>query len=127
MCAGEGSTSEGEFWESMNTACNLKLPIIFLIQDNEYAISVPVEINTAGGSISKLLGSFPNLLIQEGILDWGGFHAELLRRPVDWEEGYILPPTGPGLGVELDEAVAEAHPYTGPELHMAPGEQEPEV
>ncbi|MEO2158913.1 MAG: thiamine pyrophosphate-dependent dehydrogenase E1 component subunit alpha, partial [bacterium] len=65
VCAGEGSTSEGEFWESMNTACNLKLPIIFLIQDNEYAISVPVEINTAGGSISKLLGSFPNLLIQE--------------------------------------------------------------
>jgi 2-oxoisovalerate dehydrogenase E1 component len=65
VCAGEGATSEGEFWESMNTACNLKLPIVFLIQDNEYAISVPVEVNTAGGSISKLLGSFPNLLIQE--------------------------------------------------------------
>ena len=69
----------------------------------------------------------PNLLIQEGILDWGGFHAELLRQPVDWEEGYILPPTDPGLGVELDEAVAEAHPYTGTELHLATGEQEPEV
>ena len=65
VCAGEGSTSEGEFWESMNTACNLKLPIVFLIQDNEYAISVPVEVNTAGGSISRLLGSFPNLLIRE--------------------------------------------------------------
>ena len=65
VCGGEGSTSEGEFWESMNTACNLKLPIVFLIQDNEYAISVPVEVNTAGGSISRLLGSFPNLLIRE--------------------------------------------------------------
>ena len=65
VCSGEGSTSEGEFWESMNTACNLKLPIVFLVQDNEYAISVPVEVNTAGGSISRLLGSFPNLLIRE--------------------------------------------------------------
>ena len=45
----------------------------------------------------------------------------------DWEEGYILPPTDPGLGVELDEAVAEAHPYTDTELHMTTGEQEPEI
>ncbi|HUH12551.1 MAG TPA: dehydrogenase E1 component subunit alpha/beta, partial [Longimicrobiales bacterium] len=62
---GEGQTSQGEWWEALNTACNLKLPVVFLVEDNEYAISVPVEVNTAGGSISKLMTGFPDLLIVE--------------------------------------------------------------
>jgi len=65
VTTGEGTTSEGEFWESLNTASNLKLPVVYLVEDNGYAISVPVEVNTAGGSISKLVRSFPNFLIEE--------------------------------------------------------------
>jgi 2-oxoisovalerate dehydrogenase E1 component len=62
---GEGSTSEGEFWEALNSASTLKLPVVFIVEDNGYAISVPVEVNTPGGSISKLVRSYPSLFIAE--------------------------------------------------------------
>ena len=83
VSSGDGTTSEGEFWESLNTACNLSLPIVYCIQDNQYAISVPVEVNTAGGSISKLVASFPGLYIQE--VDGCDFLAsyEVMRRAVE--------------------------------------------
>lgn len=65
MSVGDGTTSEGEWWEALNSACNMKLPVIFVVEDNGYAISTPVEVNTAGGSISDLVVGFPNLLVQK--------------------------------------------------------------
>ena len=64
-CIGEGATSQGEFWEALNTASNQKLPVIFCVEDNGYAISVPVEVNTPGGNISKLVANFPNFYFAE--------------------------------------------------------------
>ncbi len=65
VSSGDGTTSEGEFWEAISSASNLKLPVVFVIEDNGYAISVPVEVNTPGGSISRLVASFPDLSVQE--------------------------------------------------------------
>jgi 2-oxoisovalerate dehydrogenase E1 component len=64
LSVGEGATSEGEFWESLNAACLGRLPVVYLVEDNGYAISVPVEVQTAGGDISKLVSSFPGLFVQ---------------------------------------------------------------
>ncbi len=65
VSSGEGATSQGEFWEAMNSASNLRLPVLFVIEDNEYAISVPCEVQTAGGSISRLVANFPNFHFEE--------------------------------------------------------------
>ena len=62
----------------------------------------------------------PNFLILESIEQWGGFHARLLKKPILWQDGYVVPSSEPGLGIELDEAVALAHPWTGSELQLVP-------
>ena len=65
VSAGDGATSEGEFWESLNAACAKKLPLVYLVEDNGYAISVPIEVQTAGSSISRLVKGFPGLHVAE--------------------------------------------------------------
>ena len=72
---GEGATSEGEFWEALNAACVKQLPVLFVVEDNGYAISVPVEVQTAGGDISRLVRSFPGLHVES--VDGTDFFASL--------------------------------------------------
>jgi L-alanine-DL-glutamate epimerase-like enolase superfamily enzyme len=74
----------------------------------------PIE----GAANIQLSACSPNFLILESIERWDGFHAQLLKRPLRWEDGYVIPPEEPGLGVELNEAVALAHPWEGTELHL---------
>ena len=83
VCSGEGATSEGEFWEAVNAACLENLPLVFLIEDNGYAISVPVENQTAGGNVAQLLSGFPNLkrLEVDGTDFMASYHACRKRRP----------------------------------------------
>ncbi len=65
VCSGDGATSEGEFWEALNAACLERLPVLFLVEDNGYAISVPVEAQTAGGNLSRVVKGFPHLAVEE--------------------------------------------------------------
>src|SRR6186713_3676753 len=75
LSIGDGATSEGEFWESLSTACARKLPVLFLVEDNGYAISVPVEVQTPGGDISRIVRSFPGLHVDS--IDGTDFFASL--------------------------------------------------
>jgi len=74
----------------------------------------PIE----GAANIQLACCTPNFLILESIRDWKGFHAEILRKPVQWEDGFVIPPALPGIGVELNEEVARLHPYDGTDLHL---------
>src|ERR1700727_251105 len=76
----------------------------------------PIE----GAANVQLAACSPNFLILESIETWSGFHAEILKKPIRWEQGYVIPSSEPGLGVELHEEVALANPYTGAELHLVP-------
>jgi galactonate dehydratase len=73
-----------------------------------------------GAANVQIAACSPNFLILESIRDWGGFHAEILKTKMGFEDGHVIIPTAPGLGVELDEDVARANPYTGAELHLNP-------
>ena len=76
----------------------------------------PIE----GAANAQLAACSPNFLILESIRRWDGFHARILKKPMRWQDGYVLLPEEPGLGVELDEEVARAHPYRGEALHLEP-------
>jgi len=76
----------------------------------------PIE----GAANIQLAACSPNLLILESIENWDGFHNQLLTKPIEWQDGYIIPSREPGLGVELNETVADNHPYTSDELHLQP-------
>ena len=78
-----------------------------------------------GAANIQLATCSTNFLILEGIKTWGGFYAELLEQPIVWEDGYVMPPIGPGLGVELNEDVARTHPYDGADLHLSPADEPP--
>ena len=71
-----------------------------------------------GAANIQLATCSPNFLILEGIERWQGFHAELLVKPIRWEDGYVIPPAEPGLGVDLNEEVIARHPYRGRQLHL---------
>jgi len=76
-----------------------------------------------GAANIQLSACSPNFLIMEGIEQWGGFHADILTTPFSWEDGHVIVPTAPGIGVELDETVAEANPYTGDRLQLRMGDE----
>ena len=73
-----------------------------------------------GAANIQLALTLPNFLILESIKTWDGFHARLLKKKIEWQDGYVIPSTEPGLGVELDEAFCDANPYDGKPLHLEP-------
>jgi 2-oxoisovalerate dehydrogenase E1 component len=122
LSLGEGATSEGEFWESLNAACLTALPVLFLVEDNGYAISVPVEAQTAGGDISRLVSSFPGLLVRS--ID--GTDFPLSYRTLREAIAYVRQRRGPAL-VHAHVTRPYSHSLSDDErLYKTPAEREDE-
>ena len=120
---GEGATSEGEFWESLNSACSKQLPVLFLIEDNGYAISVPVEVQTPGGDISRLVRSFPGLHVDS--IDGTDFFASL--RAMREATAYVRARKGPAF-VHARVIRPYSHSLSDDEkLYKPPAEREAEA
>ena len=120
---GEGSTSEGEFWEAINVACTRQLPVMFLVEDNGYAISVPVEVETAGGDISRLVRAFPGLRVDS--VDGTDFLASF--RTMRDAAAHIRAGKGPAL-VHAHVVRPYSHSLSDDEkLYKTPAERETEA
>ena len=120
---GEGATSEGEFWEALNTACTRQLPVLFLVEDNGYAISVPVEVQTPGGDISRLVRSFPGLHVDS--IDGTDFFASL--RAMREAAAYVRARKGPAF-VHARVIRPYSHSLSDDEkLYKTPAEREAEA
>lgn len=135
IAAGERLTSKYEFFDLLNrgAASILQMNVgrvggileakkiagiaeVFYVQIAPHLYNGPVG---AAASI-QLATATPNFLIQESIMTWGGFHAEILQEKIAWRDGYIIPSSEPGLGVALNMDVVKAHsPYTGKKLHLS--------
>ncbi len=87
---------------------------VYYAQIAPHLYAGPIE----GAANIQFAATLPNFLILESIEQWGGFHSKLLKKPIQWEQGYVIPSSAPGLGIELDETVADAHPYEGNQLHL---------
>jgi len=120
---GEGATSEGEFWESLNLVCGRQLPVLFLVEDNGYAISVPVEVQTAGGDISRLVRSFPGLHVDS--IDGTDFFSSL--RAMRDAVAYVRARKGPAF-VHARVIRPYSHSLSDDEkLYKPPAEREAEA
>jgi 2-oxoisovalerate dehydrogenase E1 component len=120
---GDGATSQGEFWEGVNVACNRQLPLLFLVEDNGYAISVPVEVQTAGGDISRLVRSFPGLRVES--IDGTDFFASL--RTMREAAAYVRARKGPAF-VHARVIRPYSHSLSDDEkLYKPPAEREAEA
>ena len=120
---GEGSTSEGEFWEALNTACTERLPVLLLVEDNGYAISVPVEVQTPGGDVSRLVRAFPGLHVDS--IDGTDFFASL--RAMRAATAYVRARKGPAL-VHARVTRPYSHSLSDDEkLYKTPAEREAEA